>query len=128
MACNEETREINGVKCFTRQWNATKAMQKKAELIKMGGETMLKFVEGKPDILSLMALEKEAKPDELVALIKEFVCSVRVDGKEITPAMFDIEYSGDLWQVIELFAFACEVQYKNFFESGLERLNDLYPS
>lgn len=122
MACKEVTRDIGGKKCFIRQWPATKAMKMKAELVKMGGEIILPFVEGKADLLAMMALEKNTKPDELVALIKEFVCAVRVNGEEVMPAMFDMKYNGELWEVVELFAFACEVQYKDFFEQGLQKL------
>lgn len=75
MALKEVTREINGKQAFCRQMPATKAMIKKAELIKMGGDTILPFVEGEADILAMIRLEQRANPDELVALIKEFVCT-----------------------------------------------------
>lgn len=125
MACKEVTKEIDGKQCFCRQWNATKALTKKAELIQMGGIDIMPFVEGFADIKAMIALERKAKPDELVSLLKEFVCSIRVDGVEVQPAMFDMTYSGNLWLIVELFTFACEVQYKDFFEQGLTRLEDL---
>lgn len=125
MACRDVSREMDGKTLFCRQWSATKAMKMKAELIKMGGEVILPFVEGEANIQAMMALEHRADSDELVRVIKEFVCTVRVDGEEITPATFDMKYKGELWFVVKLFAFACEVQYKDFFDQGLKELNDL---
>lgn len=124
MACKEVTKEIGGKQVFCRQWSATKAMLMKAKLIQMGGVDILPFVEGKADLASMIRLEKSATPEELVSLIKEFVCSIRVDGKEIQPAMFDMEYSGELWLIVEMFTFACEVNYKDFFEQGVTSLPD----
>lgn len=123
MACKDGTRVIGEKAVFMRQWPATKAMINKARLIQVGGDNVYPFIEGKPDVLAMANLEAMSKPEELVALIKEFVCAVRVDGEEVLPAQFDVKYQGNLWEVVELFAFACEVQYKTFFEQGLERLS-----
>lgn len=125
MALKEEKRSLRDHEVFARQWPATKSMEMKAKLVKVAGMDILPFVEGKPDLTAMMRLESHAEHTELVALIKEFVCTVRMDGKEITPTMFDTQFKGDLWLVIELFAFACEVQYKHFFEQGLTKLEEL---
>ena len=122
MACKVVTREICGKEAFCRQWPATKALKMKAELVRMGGQTIIPFVHGKADLSAMLALEAKSKPEELVQLIKEFVCSVRVNGEEVTPATFDMKYTGELWDIVELFTFACEVQYKDFFEQGLAKL------
>ena len=128
MALKEVTKQINGKTVFCRQWPASKAMVNKAKLIQIGGTTVMPFVDGIADIVAMMELEQLAKPDELVSLIREFVCEVRVDGKEILPAQFDSAYKGNLWEVVELFAFACEVQYKDFFELGFNAHSQLYQS
>lgn len=127
MACKSQTREINGKTCFCRQWPASKAMVMKAKLIQIGGADILPFVEGNADLFAMIRLERAAKPDELVALIKELVCTVRVDGEEILPTSFDSKYSGELWEVVEMFTFACEVNYKDFFEQGLASSKDQQP-
>jgi|21_taG_2_1085346.scaffolds.fasta_scaffold89633_1 hypothetical protein len=128
MACKQETKVVGDKTIFCRQLPATKAMVIKAKLIQIGGENILPFVEGKADILAMMRLEQMAKPEELVALIKELVCQVRVNGEEVMPQQFDMKYQGNLWEVVELFAFACEVNYKDFFEQGFSVLNQsLYP-
>lgn len=127
MACKEVRKELNGKQLFCRQWSATKAMTMKARLIQIGGEHILPFVEGKPDLVSMIRLEQRAKPEELVEIIKEFVCAVRVDGEEIFPATFDVKYTGELWEIVELFAFACEVNYKDFFEQGVKSQTDPQP-
>lgn len=124
MALKEVARQIEGHSVFCRQMPATRAMQKKAELIKMGGGDILPFVEGRADITSMVALERKSDPQELVALVKELVCTVRVDGEEVTPTLFDVKYSGELWLIVQLFTFACEVNYKDFFEQGFASLND----
>ena len=125
MACESQTKEINGKTVFCRQWPATKAMTMKARLMQLGGATIMPFVEGKPDLFAMMELEAASKPEELVQLIKDFVCEVRVDGEQTMPNQFDVKYQGNLWEVIELFAFACEVQYKSFFEQGLARFQSM---
>ena len=124
MGCKEATKEIGGKQVFCRQWSATKAMVMKAKLIKIGGTDILPFTEGKADLASMIHLERSASPEELVALIKEIVCAVRVDGVEISPPLFDMEYSGNLWGVVEIFTFACEVNFKDFFEQGVASLTD----
>ncbi len=127
MACKEVSREINGKQMFCRQWSATRAMEMKAKLLQIGGEDVIAFVEGEPSLLALVRLEKSAKPAELVSIIKEFVCAVRVEGEEITPSSFDHKYAGELWEVIQVFAFACEVNFKDFFEQGLASQKDPQP-
>ncbi len=123
MACKEVRKELNGKQLFCRQWTATKAMIMKAQLVDIGGEHILPFVEGRPDLVSMIRLEQRAKPIELVNIIKEFVCTVRIDGEEILPSNFDEKFSGDLWEIVEIFAFACEVNFKDFFEQGAKSLN-----
>lgn len=124
MACKEVTKEIGGKQVFCRQWPASKAMVMKAKLIKMGGMDIIPFVEGRADLVSMVQLERKSNPEELVNLVKEFVCSVRVDGKELNLALFDMEYSGKLWEIVEVFTFACEVNFKDFFEQGVTNIPD----
>lgn len=124
MALREETREINAKSAFCRQMPATKAMIKLGTLMSLGGEHLYSFIEGEADLPSFIRLTQNSDPDELMAIVKEFVCTVRVDGEEISPAMFDMKFSGDLWEIVQMFAFACEVNYKDFFEQGLASMTD----
>jgi len=71
----------------------------------MGGEYILPFVDGQADLFAFSKLEQHADPEALIALVKEFVCTVRVNGEETIPAMFDMKYTGELWEVVQLFAF-----------------------
>lgn len=118
MALKEVTKQIDGHQVFCRQMPATKAMIKKAELIKMGGANILPFIEGNADLVAMLRLEQNSEPENLVKLVKELVCTVRIDGEEVQPALFDMKYAGELWFVVQVFAFACEVNYKDFFEQG----------
>lgn len=73
------------------------------------------------DIIALLNSSSEVVP-----LIKEFVSSARIDGKEIVPATFDKYYNEELLFIFKVFSFVCEVQYKDFFEQG-QNLQDQSP-
>ena len=121
MACKEEKKDIGGKSIFVRQWSATKALEMQAKLISGLGDISLPFIEGNATFGHYLAIMRDYP--EFIPVMKEFVCSARVDGKDISNAMFDIEYSGDLMRVYETFAFVVEVQFKDFFAVGLGTLD-----
>lgn len=53
------------------------------------------------------------------ALIRHFICQVRIDGTKIAPETINSMFNGDLATVAELFAHVIHSQYSDFFVSGL---------
>lgn len=45
----------------------------------------------------------------------ELLSSTRIDGKEITPEFFDVEFSANLVLMYKILGFILEVNYGNFF-------------
>lgn len=62
---------------------------------------------------------KDAK--QAAALVKHFICQVRIEGKKIEPATINSMFEGNLSTVTELFAHVIHSQYNDFFESGLAK-------
>ena len=64
---------------------------------------------------------------QAAALVKHFICQVRIDEKKIEPETINSMFEGDLPVVTELFAHVIHSQYNNFFESGLAKDNSQEP-
>lgn len=67
----------------------------------------------------------EALPEtEYAPLLVRILRSTRLDGKEITPEIFDIEFAGEYALLLQTVAFVLTVNYKSFFgESGIGLLH-----
>lgn len=61
------------------------------------------------------------QPKLASALIKHFVCQVRIDGEKITTDTINEMFEGDLYTIAELFAHVIHSQYADFFELGLAK-------
>lgn len=122
MACQSKNAEINGHTVFARQWPASKAMANQLKLLNVLGIDAIPFIEGKAKFNHILRLSRipDKSTEQVLEVIKEFIYCARLDGKEITAATFDIEFSGDLMLAYKIFGFVCEVQYKDFFEQGQE--------
>lgn len=55
------------------------------------------------------------------AMIKHFICQVRIDGSKIEPDTINSMFEGDLHGVIELFTHVIHSQYADFFSLGLAK-------
>lgn len=115
------TRDLNGViddkPVYVVQWPATKALENLSKALDTFGAKLAPFVEGNYLLGDIIALIN-SDPKKSVTLIKEFVAAARIDGKEVLIPTFDKHYNGELMLVFKVFAFVCEVQYKDFFEQG----------
>ena len=69
----------------------------------------------------VVAVMECVEPNIAAAMIKHFVCQVRIDGSKITPDTINTMFSGDLHAVIELFTHVLHSQYSDFFDSGLAK-------
>ena len=65
-------------------------------------------------------------PEEFLALVEELVSMTRRDGKELTGAVIDLEFQGNLAELYKVMAFVVEVNFGDFFgAAGIGGLGDL---
>jgi len=132
MACELCTSEIKNsqgepILFTTRQLSATKALELQVELINKLGNRAFPLIEGRYNFADIISLMAQADSKSTVELIKRVVGYSNKDGKEIIPALFDLEFNGDLMLVCKVFAFVLESNFKSFFMQGLE-MNEQFKS
>lgn len=71
----------------------------------------------------IVAVMGTKEPELAVALMKHFVCQVRISGAKIDPSHLDEMFKGNLHGLAELFAHVITAQYADFFASGLARVS-----
>ena len=69
----------------------------------------------------VVAIMSASDAANAAAIIKDFVCSVRIEGDKVTHETINTMFEGDLSSVTELFAHVIHSQYHDFFESGLAK-------
>ena len=130
MSCEYISREINDSvgepKLFTtRQLSASKSLDLYVELMNKVGTSVLPLINNDytfGDIITVMRANQDNKI--VVELMKRTICLATIEGKEITNAMYDLHYDGDLMLACKVFAFVLEANYKDFFKQGRD-LNEL---
>jgi len=125
MACELLQREFKNSKgeevlITTRQLSASKALDLHIELISKLGTNVFPFIDNKYNFGDIIALMNHADNKVISELMKRVVCMANFEGKEVTPALFDIFYNGELMLVCKVFAFVCEANFYDFFKQGLE--------
>ena len=125
MACKSETREIGGKTVFVRQWPANKAMDMQIGLLTAMGDESLAFVMGDWNFGNLMYVLQRVEKHVFLPFVKECISYARIDGKEINAANFDVELSGELKFIYDLFSFVVEVNFKDFFVEGLAAMDEI---
>lgn len=70
---------------------------------------------------AIVAIMRCDNPKLTSALVKHFVCQVRIDGNKIEPETINSMFEGDLATIIELFAHVIHSQYSEFFSLGLAK-------
>ena len=125
MACKSETKEFTTkagevIVVYVRQLPATKALDLQIELLNVLGTEVFPFISGDYNFNNILRIMAATEHTKLADIMKRVVCMASKDGKEVKPALFDHEYSGELLTVCEVFAFVCEVNFKDFFNQGLE--------
>lgn len=119
MAIKDMNRIIKDKPYYVRQWPASIAIQNLSKALKVFGVTFPSFIDGTYDFKDVLRLLAQSDLESIVPTIKAFVCCARCDGREINDGTFNVEYSGNLLEIFEVFAFVCEVQYRDFFEQGV---------
>lgn len=125
MACKSETREIRGRKVYVMQWPANKAMDMQIGLLTAMGDESLAFVMGDWNFGNLMYVLQRVEKHVFLPFVKECISYARVEGVEINHINFDIELSGDLNFIYDLFSFVVEVNFKDFFVEGLAAMAEI---
>lgn len=120
MACSDMSKVINDTPIYVRQWPASIAIENLSRAIAVLGGAFGPFVDGTAKFSDVMVLLRESDTEVITPLLKTFICSARIDGKEVTPTTFNSVYNGELNFLFDVFGFVCEVQYKSFFEQGLK--------
>lgn len=139
MACETQTTTIGDKEYSVTQWPAEKALLMKFRLVRafgaafaslagtLEGPTSTDNDMGKALASGLEEIFKCVKPEDLVALLKDSIVGVAVDGKKLTGPGFATEFSGDeLGRMYAVFIFVLKVNYGNlikgqWMESALAR-------
>lgn len=102
-------------------WSATVALLNLAAAGKyIGQDNLISITElNIPSVM--LAIINSNEPDDTTALIKNFVCSARMDGNKIQAKDFDEIFGGKLGLIVEIFAHVMKAQYATFFTQGLAK-------
>jgi hypothetical protein len=122
-----ETREknIDGAVYTVTQLPARRAIRLKARLIKLFGPVAATFFiasEGisedqkKLDLVKCVeSLGNHIDENALESVIIELLIGVRKNNIELTPAIIDMEFAGDMATLYQVVWFVIEVNFSNFF-------------
>jgi hypothetical protein len=130
-------KEIDGRMIMVTQFPGRRALSHKTRLIKLLGPAVAQlFTEDKidltKDISSLSKvidkLSSTLDENDFVRFVLDLLKCTRLDGKEITEAVFDDEFSGDLLLMYKILWYTLEVNYGNFFaHSGIGKILSTMP-
>ena len=70
---------------------------------------------------AIIAIMESKEPKLTSALVKHFLCQVRIEGSKISQETINSMFEGELATVIELFTHVIHSQYNDFFELGLAK-------
>lgn len=120
--------EIRGSKYTITQMTARKAIRMQAKLVKLLGPAFAELINGirehgveKADIAlpkTLMYLTSQLDDKTLEAIIIELTEGVRKSGIELTPAILDMEFAGELDTLYRLLFEIVKVNFSDFFAEG----------
>lgn len=137
-----ETREkiIDGATYTVTQLPARRALKLKAKLLKLFGPVLAQFFvtatekgtdeEKKNDIVrAVEMLGQHIDENSFEQLIVEMLSGVRKNGMELTPAVIDMEFAGDMAGIYHVVFFVIEVNFANFFSMvGIGNLTNSEPT
>ncbi len=112
------TRSIDGSTYHVTQLPARRALKLKAKLIKTFGTVLSKFLDSSSTnnvANALQAFSQTIDENQFENIIMELLTGVRKNGVELSPAIIDIEFAGDMAGIYKVAALVIEVNYENFF-------------
>lgn len=126
MACELLQREFTNSKGETvlvvvRQLSASAALSLHAELVSKVGSRVFPFIEGKYNFADIIYLMQQVEHTVFTELFKRVISmQSSKDGQEIKPALYDMQFNGELMLSCHVFAFVLEANFLDFFKQGLE--------
>ena len=90
----------------------------------IGSEYLIPISELKTNV-AIQAILESKDQENPTALIKHFVCEVRMDGKKLYAKDFDDMFEGELYLIVDLFCHVIKAQYASFFAQGLAKAASL---
>jgi hypothetical protein len=120
---------IAGHTILVTQYPGRKALTYKARIVKLMGSSIARlFSEGKQFSFDTFTpavdeLLEKLYPEDFTAFVLDLLQSTRIDGKEISSQVFDMEFAGDLPLMYKILWFTLEVNYGSFFgEAGIGKI------
>ena len=113
----------DGREIYIPTWPVDVALQNLTRAGKLIGTNSIIQIAELNVAASIVAVMQCEDPATVSAMIKHFVCQVRIDGSKITPDTINEMFSGDLHGVVELFTHVIHSQYSDFFDLGLAKVN-----
>ena len=103
-----------------RQLSASSALSLHVELVSKLGNAIYPFIENKYHFGDIIYLMGRVESAEFCELFKRVLSSQATkDGAEIRPALFDMQFNGELMLACKIFAFVLEANFLDFFKEGL---------
>lgn len=108
-------KDINGSKYEITQFTARRALRLQARLIKALGPFLFELSSSPGKAIQLLA--ESVSENELESLAVDILSSTRKSGMELTPAIIDMEFAGDLGTLYEVCKAVLEVNFENFWKA-----------
>ena len=119
---NYEARLRDGRSIFIPSWPIDVALENLTKAGKYLGTENIINISAINVPAVVVAIMSASDPAQAAALIKHFLCTVRIEGDKILPETINAMFEGDLSSVTEIFAHIIHAQYHDFFESGLAKV------
>ena len=111
----------DGSEIYIPSWSPTVAIENLTMAGKyIGSDYMIDISDLQIEVV-ILAITEATDAKQTMALIKNFVCSARVEGEKILPQGFEKKFEDKLFEMIEIFAHVVKAQYSTFFDLGLPK-------
>jgi len=119
--------ELNGSTYLVTEMTARRALRMQARLLKLLGPAAsaiflaaAKDVDSADDSIpnAITHLVDQLDEKSFESLVMELMQGVRKDNMELTPAIIDLEFAGDLNSLFLVLKFILEVNFGSFFSEG----------
>ncbi len=111
----------DGREIFIPTWGVDVALENLTQAGKILGAEHVITISELNQAAAITALMGAENGKVAAALVKHFICQVRIDGSKIEPETINNMFEGQLAIVLELFTHVMHSQYSAFFDSGLAK-------
>ena len=126
MACELLQREFTNSKgepvlVVVRQMAAASALDLHVELVGKLGTRIFPFIEDKYTFGDIIFLMQQQEHPVFTELFKRVISTnVQLEGQEVKPALFNMQFNGELMLACKVFGLVLEANFLSFFKQGLE--------